>query len=63
MLPIRAGVYLEAMAIKGYSAFSKALELLEPQHQIVYCHIQDARWESLTLLPEMQGVCGIAPAD
>ena len=27
--------------MKGYSAFPKAPALLEPHHQIVYCHIQD----------------------
>ena len=32
------------MAIKGYSAFPKAPALLEPQHQIVLCHIHDSRW-------------------
>ena len=32
------------MAMKGYSAFPKAPALLEPHHQIVYCHIQDTRW-------------------
>ena len=28
----------------GYSAFPKAPVLLEPQHQIVSCHIQDSHW-------------------
>ena len=44
MLPLRARVDLGAMAMKGYSAFPKAPALLEPHHQIVYCHIQDTRW-------------------
>ena len=44
MLPLRARVDLGAMAIKGYSAFPKAPVLLEPHHQIVYCHIYDNRW-------------------
>ena len=34
------------MAMKGYSALSKAPVLLGPLHQIVLCHIQDTRWES-----------------
>ena len=38
------------MAIKGYSAFPKASALLEPHHQIIYCHIQDIRWGFLTSL-------------
>ena len=29
----------EAMAMKEHSAFPKAPALLEPQHQIVWCHI------------------------
>ena len=29
------------MVMKGYSTFRKAPALLEPHHQIVYCHIQD----------------------
>ena len=43
VIPQRARVDLEAMAIKGYSAFPKAPELLELHHQIVLCHIQDTR--------------------
>ena len=35
MLPLQARVDLGAMAMKGYSAFPKALALLEPHHQIV----------------------------
>ena len=31
--------------MKGYSAFPKAPVLLEPHHQIAYCHIQDTCWE------------------
>ena len=48
MLPFRARVDLGAMAKKGCSAFPKPPALLESHHQIVYCHIQDTRWESLT---------------
>ena len=44
VLPIRARVDLGAMAMKGYSAFTKAPALLEPHHQIVQCHLQDIRW-------------------
>ena len=40
----------EALAIKGYSAFPKAPELLKPHHQIVSYHIQDINWTSLTPL-------------
>ena len=32
------------MTMKEYSAFSKALVLVEPHHQIALCHIQDIRW-------------------
>ena len=35
MLPVRPRVDLGAMAVKGYSAFPKALALLELRHQIV----------------------------
>ena len=35
-----------AMAMKRYPAFPKAPALLEPHHQIVYCHIQGThKWE------------------
>ena len=34
----------------GYSAFPKALVLLEPPHQIVLCHDQDTCWGSFTPL-------------
>ena len=39
VLPLRAMVDLAEMAIKGYSAFAKALALLKPRHQSFYCHI------------------------
>ena len=35
VLPLPARVDLGAMVIKGYFAFPKAPELLEPHHQIV----------------------------
>ena len=38
---------LGAMAMQGYSAFPKAPASLEPQYQIVLCHIQDPHWGSL----------------
>ena len=50
VLPLQARVDLGVIALKGYSAFPKAPVLLEPHHQIVYCHIQDTRWGSLTPL-------------
>ena len=42
MLPLWARVNLGAMAMKGYTAFPKAPAILEPHHEIVLCHIQDA---------------------
>ena len=50
MLPRRARVDLGAMAMKGYSAFPKALALLELHHQIVQCHILDTTWGGVLLL-------------
>ena len=50
VLLLRTKVDLEAIVMKAYSAFSKAPALLEPQHQIVLCYIQDTRYE-----------CGFAP--
>ena len=41
---------LEVITIKGYSAFPKAPALLEPDHQIVLCHIQNTCWGSFTPL-------------
>ena len=38
VLPRRNRVDLGAMTIKGYSAFPKTPALLEPHHQIAYCH-------------------------
>ena len=38
VLPLRVRVDLEVMAMKGYATFSKVLGL-EPNHQIVLCHI------------------------
>ena len=36
------------IAMKEYSTFPKDPALLDPHHQIVYCHIQDIHWGSLT---------------
>ena len=44
MILIRVRVNRGAMAIKGYSAFPKALALLKLHHQIVKCHIKDNLW-------------------
>ena len=33
------------MAMKMYSAFLKALALLELHHPIIYCYMQDIQWE------------------
>ena len=41
MRPLQTRVNLGAMAMKGYTAFSKTPALLEPHNQIVLCHIQD----------------------
>ena len=40
-VPIRVREELGAMAIKRYTTFPKALALLEPQHHIGQCPIQD----------------------
>ena len=43
MLPLQVKMDLGAMAKKRHSAFPKSPLLLEPHHQIVYCHIQNTR--------------------
>ena len=63
VLPLRVRVDLGEMAIKGYSAFSKAPALLEPHHQIVWCHNQDTRWGGSYPSTEKQSVYSTAPAD
>ena len=50
MLPLWARVDLGAMAIKGYSAFPKASELLEPHHQIYLVSYPGHSLEGLTPL-------------
>ena len=54
VLPLQARVDLEAMAIKGYSAFPKTPALLEPHHQIVRESYPSA---------DVQSVYSTAPAD
>ncbi len=64
VLPLRTRVDLGAMAIKGYSAFSKAPALLKPRHQIVQCHIRTLvrGWGSYPSA-KVQSVYSIALAD
>ena len=40
---------LGAVAMKGFSAFPKATALLEPNHHILQCCVQDTRWGVLPL--------------
>ena len=51
--PLRANVDLGVLAMKRYSAFSKAQTLLDLRYQILSCHIQDTRrgivWLGLVL--------------
>ena len=63
MLPLRIRVVVGAMTMKGYSAFPKTLVLLEHHHQIVYCHILDARWRRSDPSADMKSVYSIAPVD
>ena len=49
--------------MKGYSTFPKVPALLEPHHQIVYCHIQDTRCGGSYPSAEKQPVYSTAPAD
>ena len=49
MLPLRARVDLGAMAMNDYSTFPKSPALLKPDHQIILCHIQDTRWEAVSV--------------
>ena len=57
MLPLQARVDPGVMAMKEYSAFTKAPALLDPYHQAVYCHIQDTRWGGvLTFIRDSIGV-------
>ena len=63
MLPLRARVDLGTMAMKGISAFPKAPATLELYHQIVLCHIQDARLRRSYPSAEKLSVYSTALAD
>ena len=60
VLPLPARVNLGAMAMKEYSAFSKASVVLASLHQIVKCHIQDTRWGCLNPL-QRSSLCSLQP--
>ena len=51
------------MAMKGYSAFPKALAFLEPHHQIVLYHIKDTRFRGSYHFAELLSVYSTSPAD
>ena len=59
VLPLRARVDMGAMAMKEYSAFSKALVLLEPHYQIVL----DTHGRGSYPSTEKQSAYSTAPAD
>ena len=59
VLPLRTRVELEAMAMKGYSAFPKAPALLKPHHHIWTLVIGGGSYPSA----EVQSVYSTAPAD
>ena len=63
VLPHPAREYLGAMAMKGYSAFSKAPVLMKPDHQIVFCHIQETCWGRSNPSAEIQPVYSTLPAE
>ena len=64
MLRLRTRVDVEAMVIKGYSAFPKTRALLEPYNQIVYCHISDTSCRGKSHpSTEVQSVISIASSD
>ena len=56
MLPFRARVDLGTMTMKGYTEFPKVLASLEPNHQIVWCNIQDTH---LRVLPFWRDAVGV----
>ena len=60
MEPLRVRVDMGSTAIKGYSVFLKASELLEPHYQTILCNMQDMCWEDLTTL---QSVYSTTTAD
>ena len=61
-VPLQVRVDIIAIAMKGYSTFliSPKLKLY---HQMVLCHIQDARWVASYPSAEMLSVHSITPAD
>ena len=63
MLPLWARVDLGVMAMKEYFAFPKAPVLLEPQHEIVECHMQDIQGGALYPSAEVQLVYSTVPTD
>ena len=62
MLPLQTTLDQAAMAMKGYSTFTKPPALLEPHYQIVYCHIQDTRWWGSYRYAEKQSVYSTPPS-
>ena len=54
---------LGAMAMKGCSVFLKTPALLEPHHEIVWCHIQDTHCGGPYPFTEVQSVYSTTPAD
>ena len=62
MLPLWAKVDLRAIAIKGYSAFPKALVFLEYYDQIVRCNIQNTFGGGSYSFADVQSVYSIATA-
>ena len=48
--PFNARANLEAMAMKGHSAFLEVPASREPNHYIILCHIQNTRYGRLTPL-------------
>ena len=56
VIPLRHRGALGAMAIKDNFPFLKASALLESHNQIIYFHIKDTRWGSLTLCRDAVGV-------
>ena len=59
MLPIKA----RGMVIKGYSAFPETPTLLEPHHQIVFCHIRTLVGGVFHPFAEMQSMYSTAPSE
>ena len=62
MRPLQAWGELGAMAVKEYSAFTKAPALQEPHHQIIYSYTGHSFRECYSFA-EMQLVYPAAPAN